>query len=253
MFTWGGSTISGSGTVTATAGLTINATVNLSGRTVTLSGGTGTLTGQIGVIMASGAVFNNNGTFDLSNDGGFASLSSFSGSGTFNNNGRFCARRRRAIPGGHNIVVPFINTGPVQVLAATLSLSGSGNTSSSASAYSVSSGATLTFNSNNSLPAGSSVSGAGTVRFTAGTVGVAGSLQRHGRDANCSHRDDQLHRAADQRRRDDDLGYRELLDRRDGGSDDVDRVGGHVGRVRQRDGRRGCSRGAPPRLAAAAR
>ncbi len=49
--------------------------MNLTGRTLTLNGGTGTLSGQIGVIMASGAVFNNNSTFDLNNDGGFASLS----------------------------------------------------------------------------------------------------------------------------------------------------------------------------------
>ncbi len=73
--------------MTANAGLTINGNGTLSGRTLTLSSGTGTMSGLVGIAMASGAVFNNNSTFELSNDGGFAALSSFAGSGTFNNNG----------------------------------------------------------------------------------------------------------------------------------------------------------------------
>jgi hypothetical protein len=127
---WTSGTMSGSGTTLLMSGLGLGgASKTLNQRTVVLSGGTAAMNTNVSFIsMRNGATFTNQGTVELSNDGGLGNNQGFfdggSGSGAFNNHGTL-----RKLATGNSGASRFsgiavTNTGLVDVQAATLSFSG---------------------------------------------------------------------------------------------------------------------------------
>jgi len=89
------------------------------------------------------------------------------------NNGTL--RKAASQTGSTSITVTFNNNSAVEVLSGTLALGSSTTGSSSAVAtYSVSSGALLNFTSSHTFSSGASLSGAGTARFSGGTITANG-------------------------------------------------------------------------------
>src|SRR5262245_35073465 len=184
VMTWSGSfgvagVIGGSGTITLNGGLTVNNTAFssnkiMNGRTLTLAGGSATFTGSngtsTGIDVNSPAAIINNATWEFVGDGGGSQP--INGSGAVTNNGTL--RKHTRNTGSTSFSATFNNTGSVESLSGTLSISG--GTSSGGASYSVASGATLTFaGSGHSLAASSSITGAGTARFTGSTTTMAGT------------------------------------------------------------------------------
>ena len=131
LFTWTGGELQGTGPQNAVAnvdgGLLVGGDVTLNRRTLNLTGGTGTMDGADSKVeMLNGAVFNNQSTFELKNDGGETDQQGFTagtGGGAFNNQGTF----RKLVTGntGNTLFeVPFTNSGTVQLLAGTLKCAG---------------------------------------------------------------------------------------------------------------------------------
>jgi len=127
---WTSGTMSGSGTTLFMAGIALGGTSKtLNQRTLVLSGGTAAMNANVSFIsMRNGATFTNQGTLELSNDGGLTNNQGFfdggSGSGAFNNHGTL-----RKLSAGNSGVsrfsgVPLTNTGTVEVQAGALSFSG---------------------------------------------------------------------------------------------------------------------------------
>ena len=146
-----------------------------------LAAGTGSINGTgpyVGLGLQNGAVFTNQTVLEFINSGYTPAGIGYGGSGTavFNNNG--ILRLQTGNTGSCPVGVTFNNTGTVEVLSATLSLGANGLAASSGSgtsSYLVSAGATLEFAGPNVLASGSTVSGAGTVRFASGAVTIAGT------------------------------------------------------------------------------
>jgi hypothetical protein len=127
---WTSGTMSGSGTTLLMDGLGLGGTSKtLNQRTLVLSGGTAAMNTNVSFIsMRNGATFTNQGTVELSNDGGLGNNQGFfdggSGSGAFNNHGTL-----RKLATGNSGTSRFsgiavTNTGVVDVQAAVLSFSG---------------------------------------------------------------------------------------------------------------------------------
>ncbi len=162
--TWGNATMSGTGATTLSVGatLTISSGVTLDARTLNNSG-TINMTGlNNSWNFANSAVFNNQsgGVFNSQND---QSIFVGSGSPLIANAGTFA---KTAGLGTTTVNVALNNTGSVQTQSGTLALQGGGTGSG---VYSATGGAVLEFNGGNfSLNTGSTVSGAGTIRFSTG-------------------------------------------------------------------------------------
>jgi hypothetical protein len=169
---WSGGTMSGSGVTIANGGLAITGTSSelLDRRTLT-NAATGTWDGSNDLNLTNGAVFNNasGATFTVNNDrtiGDFGAATN-----TFNNVGTFT----KAGGGGVTIVnTAFKDPGTVNVNSGTLRLQNRGNASGT---FTVAALATLDFNlfSSYLLTAASTISGAGSVTFDAGSTTVAGT------------------------------------------------------------------------------
>lgn len=126
------------------------------------------------LVTSNSAAIVNNGTFIASFDG---NLQSQSGTNLFNNIGLF---QKTAGAGGSNataIGAVFNNSGAVQVQAGRLALAGGGSASG---AFAVSAGAELAFQSDYTLAAASSLSGAGNVTVELGNTIVAGAYSLDG-------------------------------------------------------------------------
>ena len=128
-FIWLSGTIKGTGVVNVTGDLQLSTTSNspgdltLDGRILNSNGSGNWQTILAGMHLINGAVFNNNGTMNVTNlYGGY-----IDGNGTFNNVGTFVAGPNNTnAPQFH---VPFINGGTVHVQSGSVSLLG-GSTSS---------------------------------------------------------------------------------------------------------------------------
>ena len=179
-------TISGSGNLILQGGLTFSGgSFSLSGRTLENFGTETTTSNGTSLSMTSATIINESGTiWNLKNTG---AISNNGGTDTFTNQGTFNA----SVAGTTNTIGVTFNTGgPVNVNSGTLSLTGGG--SSTGASFSVSSGATLGFDSSYSIDAASTVSGAGTGEFGAGTFSrtagsvydVTGGLTGNGGSAN---------------------------------------------------------------------
>jgi uncharacterized repeat protein (TIGR01451 family) len=171
---WTGGAQSGTGATNIAAGATLKLNdtggyLDQNGRTLNNAGTTDWTTGGgYYWYMQGGAVFNNQAgaTFNAQAN---EQLGVGGGGGTFNNLGTFT----RSGAGTSTIQVAFTNNSPTQVMSGTLNLNGGG---SSSGAFQVSAGATLQFGGGtHTLAAGSSVTGAGDVTFSGGTVTVNGS------------------------------------------------------------------------------
>jgi hypothetical protein len=171
LLTWTSGTMSGSGTTSANGGLSVAGTSGseiLDGRTLTNSRAA-TWSGTIDWQMNDGATFNNagSGSFTVTNN---QTISNSGVTSTFNNAGTFTKSGGAATTTINTI---FQNSGTVTVSTGTLKLNTGGRASGS---FSVASGATLDFNTvSYGLGTASSVSGAGSVVFDAGTNNVAGT------------------------------------------------------------------------------
>ena len=171
-FSWTGGTQQGTGTTTiaSTGTLTIGttATKTIDDRTLANNGTVNWQAGQINAF--NGALIENAGTFDIGFDGtlgGFGTPSRFHNTGTL---------RKSAGAGIATINVPLDNdgTGTVQAAAGTLEILGDAADQQTGQ-FSAAAGATLEFRGGSNLVAGSSVTGAGTIAFTAGTTTIAGT------------------------------------------------------------------------------
>jgi len=171
---WIGGTMSGNGTtaIAAEATVTISGGAlvkSLSGRTIS-NAGTVTWTSDAADIQANGGsnVFTNTGTFNAQNS---SHMSIVGGTLTFNNQ-TGGTLTRSGLATTTQFDVPFNNTGTVNVNGGTLSLAGGG---SSGGAFNVASGTMLDLAGGTHNLTGASVSGAGEVNVSAGTVNFAGS------------------------------------------------------------------------------
>jgi hypothetical protein len=116
-------------------------------------------------------VLNNEGTFNVTAGGDFAhnffnAAHAINNSGTWNVSG---AGTTSYVSG-----IAFHNTGTVNVTSGTFALHGGGSGAMEGS-FAVSSGATLEFANDFTLSAISTVSGAGVVKFSGGTVEIEGT------------------------------------------------------------------------------
>lgn len=172
--TWSGGEINGR--VFATAGLSVSGSDKTltSGRLV--NSGVATWTQSSGNLRFGGGGLLTNtasGTFVIGFD---ASMVNASGGGTFANAG--IVRQSGGLNGSTvGPGVAFNNSSIVEVNAGGLSLGGGG---SSSGRFNVAGGSTLSFNGSHNLGPGSSVTGAGHLKFTAGTIGINGELNISG-------------------------------------------------------------------------
>ena len=160
-FSYGDSTLSGSGSLDAYGGIDIHGSAWLDGRTLN-NHGVAALSSD-GLAFAHSAVFNNeaNAIFDDQTDG---TIGNSGAAGTFNNAGTFT---KSAGTGTTAIGVPFNNTGTASVSSGTLAFQGGGT---STGPYTGATGTTLDFEGLQSLAG--AVSG-NTVSF--GSNGGAGN------------------------------------------------------------------------------
>src|SRR6266852_7109390 len=173
-FTWTGGTISGSGTLSASGGMTLSFSAYygfLFGRTLTNTAGAIWDGGQYTLYLGEGAVFANQGTFDMRVD---RDISFYTGAPpAFNNTGAFL---KSAGSGIANVAgVAFNNSGTVAVQSGTLSLNGGG---SSGGSYTVDSSGTLGFGGDHTLSG--NLSGDGRVRFSSGSSNLSGAYNLAG-------------------------------------------------------------------------
>ncbi len=167
-----------SGTINNTGGVTLNGVSSLSGvggDTMRLYGlliNAGTLTwgGSGNNLYNSGTLTNlASGTITISAD-----VSTAYGSGTIGNAGLL---RKTGTTGTTTLNVALVNSGDVQVQSGTLDLTGGGSASGT---FEVSANATLQFDDNYTLSSPSSVTGAGTVLMSSGTVNLSGTFSLSG-------------------------------------------------------------------------
>jgi hypothetical protein len=167
--TWTSGIMSGSGQTTTSGSLAITANnqTELDGRTLNINGNT-TLTGTSNWRGANGAVVNNAAVFEVQSDAVFHHLGGTLP--TFNNlaTGTF---RKSSGTGVNNVEFAFNNSGAVQASAGTLSLNRGGTSTGSFITT-----ATLDFSGVAATihELSSSISGAGTVRFSGGTTNLSG-------------------------------------------------------------------------------
>src|SRR5436190_5718458 len=157
----------------------LRCTINNNGSALVNTTGLGTF------YMGDAAVFNNNNLFNLANNDSIRYLNGVQS--TFNNAAGATFRKSQGplVSTLGDGFLQFNNSGAVEVQVGTLSLDYSATTPPSVDtgSYSVSNGATLRFNgvtSSRTLQAGSSITGAGTVEFSAGTVSIAGNYNVSG-------------------------------------------------------------------------
>ena len=172
LLTWNSGAMSGTGTTFADGGIALNAIFfpTLQGRRLD-NNGTATWTGGSTFIFSGGGTFNNNGTFDAQTDSVMAANGG--GSPVFNNAGTF---RKSAGLGTTTVGLPFNNTGSVDLQSGTTTFNGFGlNPAVTGSGpWAVAGPAVLQFGgSTSTLSAGATVSGAGTVFVSQGTVILA--------------------------------------------------------------------------------
>lgn len=151
-------------------------TLSYSNFTINTGNGLRSGFGDASLSMGADAVFNNGGTFRITS----APVSIATGA-AFHNTGIFEAAvyagsRTLGTAGGGT----FDNSGTVNVETGTLVIQ-SADLGSTTGQFNVSSGATLRFNNNLTLAAGSQISGVGNVEFTGGTFTIDGGT------ANFSH------------------------------------------------------------------
>ncbi|TWU27617.1 beta strand repeat-containing protein [Bythopirellula polymerisocia] len=170
--TWTRGTMTGTGTTHANGGLDLSGSNSktLNGRVLNNAGAATWTAGQF--ITGNGAVLNNllGATFDTNFDGeildGFIGApSQINNAGTFTKSGG---------AGTTRFHIAFNNTGAVNVQSGTLSLSGGGTSSGS---FDVSAGSTLQISSGVSFVAGASVTGAGTLDISNGTLTALSDLE----------------------------------------------------------------------------
>ncbi len=169
LMTWFFGTISGSGAIDVEGGMDLGGSAkSLAQRTVNLEGGTATMKGPSFITMSAGAVFNNDATFEATNDQGLQNNQGFFGEGSFHNTGTF---RKTLGNSGETVFdgVTFDNSGTVEVLSGTLRLAGGGTSSGG---FSVA--GTLELGGVQVFQAASSVTGDGTVRVLSGTADFLG-------------------------------------------------------------------------------
>ncbi|WP_148071883.1 beta strand repeat-containing protein [Bythopirellula goksoeyrii] len=172
MLTWTRGTMTGAGITNANGGLDLSGSNSktLNGRVLNNAGAATWTAGQ--VLTGNGAVFNNQlgATFDTNFDGEI--LNGFGGAPSqINNSGTFT---KSSGAGATRIHIAFNNTGAVNVQSGTLSLSGGGTSSGS---FDVSAGSTLQISSGVSFVAGASVTGAGTLDISNGTLTALSDLE----------------------------------------------------------------------------
>ncbi len=172
LFTWSGGTQSG-GITNVNGGLTVSGSGSktLTARTLN-SPGAVTYSGAGSLTIGNGAIFNNNGAFDLQTD---ADLPAGGGApSTFNNPGAF-TKSGGALTS--SIGVAFNNVGTLTASSGILSLTNGGNCGATCNGgYNAIAPGTLLFNGGTfGLGPGSSVAGAGMVTFGSGTVNHAGT------------------------------------------------------------------------------
>ncbi|MDB5808717.1 MAG: hypothetical protein JWN94_839 [Betaproteobacteria bacterium] len=163
---WTGGVLKGSGLFTATGGTLTLGNSLLDGRTFNNSVNA-TLTGG-NFSLANGAIFNHNaGTFAITDNSGLAQGAGLVGQ--FNNAAAFS---KTGGAGTSTISgIQFLNPGTVNANSGTLDIAVNGTHSG---LFSVSVGNTLRFSAGATMTGGSTVSGAGTVDISSGTVNEAG-------------------------------------------------------------------------------
>ncbi len=172
LFSWTGGTLSGGIVVNANGGLSLNGTgaITLNGATLNNPlGQTATDSGVHTFVLANGAVFNNEGTFLAQNNNG---LLFGGGTGTtFNNDGTFTrdtGTGTYTINGG----IAFNNFGTVNIDSGVLALNGGGD--ATGGIFNIGLGATLRFNAAYGFGLTTTLAGAGTIDFVAGTQTISG-------------------------------------------------------------------------------
>jgi hypothetical protein len=196
LLTWTGGIMTGSGTTTANGGITLNGTSTtefLDGRTLNNANSqTAAWSGtNNNIYLEDGAVFNNQAgsTFSISNDQNIYNSGVI---GTFKNSGTLT---KSTTTGTTNLYAIFNNPSTVNVNSGTVSLNDGGG---DAGSFSIASGATLSFSGGVSqLGSSSTVSGAGTVDFAAGTTDMPRNVQ-HNQHHHRQRRHRELHRHAHQ-------------------------------------------------------
>ena len=161
-YAWTGGSMGGTGTTTVASGgtLTINGNVILL-RVLTNNG---TVTQATGIFYFTNATFNNNAAFTAQPD---SFLANNGGTNVFNNNASGTFTRNTGT-GLYEIGIPFINTGTLTVSTGTLRISGGG---SSTGTITVPSGSTINFNSSFDITAGT-FTVAGTLNLSSGTINM---------------------------------------------------------------------------------
>ena len=179
LVTWTAGTMSGSGSTVAMAGMALGgSSKTLDQRTVVLSAGTAAMDAAgSSISMQNGATFTNQGTFELSNDGGLTTTQGFfdgGGSGAFNNPGTLRKLATGSSGTSRFSGVAMNNTGSVEVQAGTLVLGGGGT--HSAATFAASAPGVLDFGGGmHMLDAACSIGGTGTGAFGGGTTTHLGS------------------------------------------------------------------------------
>jgi hypothetical protein len=169
---WTGGTFTGGGTATASNGITITGpnTKSLSAYRL-INAATSTATwGGASVFLGSGAVFENQGTFNATNDATFGNnggaVSFIVNSGTFNKSSTANAST--------TINIPFTNSGTVNITSGMLTLSAGG--SAPGGVFNLASGGTLVLNAGTFIiDPTTTIGGSGTVAIAGATLSVTGA------------------------------------------------------------------------------
>jgi hypothetical protein len=166
LLTWTSGIMTGTAHTVAQGGLALNPSgvTQLDGRILDNTG-TATWTGTGTLLTSNGGSIDNlaGAVFDVKGDG---ALSGFNAQPAFNNAGTF---RKLDSSGTTTFTnIPFNNSGTVDVQTGTLSFGGGGDSTGS---FVVEDGATLVFDGAQTLRAGSTVGGDGTVQFQGSFVG----------------------------------------------------------------------------------
>jgi len=172
---WSGGSMTGSGDTIVGTGATASITggVSLSRHMVNATGGSIVLSGSGQLAAMSPGLLDNNGLFDIRNDGGFSG-SAF----TINNSGTFIKSAGTGVSAVSG--VNFINNGSLAVSSGTLQF-GSAGFSSNSGLVLLAAGATLD-NSNTTLANTSAgvIKGSGTLKLGTGTLNNSGALMPGG-------------------------------------------------------------------------
>jgi hypothetical protein len=165
VFNWAGGTLAGSGSTTAAA-VNMTSAGTIDTRSFSNSGAFN-ISGGNYFYMQNNATLTNSGTIDFQGDGGGVFLNSALGSVAITNTGTI---KKSGLTGSTTINVPIVAQSGSQFLVQSGTFNVAALTSTGGT-WSASSGATLTFNTNDTrtFDATSTISGAGTVQFAAGT------------------------------------------------------------------------------------